>query len=388
MKDKNTLYDEVLNNDETDIIFENLCFGDIIYLRKEIDDMLQDIDIAIELDNRKAFWEGLVKRLNVLGGNFKDSDVEEILQELKKRYKSRMGKTVPRTVKEWVRGTTPGTVNRINNYELCYALEMDVNQTAEFFIKNYLSIPYNYKDSIDAIFFYCLLNNKAYDVIESMIEASNQFVVNDEATTDTVEIGRNISEIDSDEEFIQYISKHCYNNEQQYQVARNKIKELVQEIKETLVDVSNEDRIINAIVDNVFGFSYQKNIQRNLKSRDSKTRYVRDTKLPKRFVESIPRNGVLSDIINGKQETYETLRKTVVILYFYTFFYDIENMGEDDIRSNALDFYDELNKLLFHCGFAPLYVRHPFDYLMIFCAISPDPMETFWELNALRYTEI
>ena len=31
----------------------------------------------------------------------------------------------PRTVQEWCKGTTPDVTNRQNNYELCYALEMD-----------------------------------------------------------------------------------------------------------------------------------------------------------------------------------------------------------------------------------------------------------------------
>ena len=158
-------------------------------------------------------------------------------------------------------------------------------------------------------------------------------------------------------------------------------------MKSTLVGVANEDRAINAVVDNVFGFSYQKNIHKNLTINGSDKKYVMDSKLPKKFVESIPRSGVLGDIIKGKKETYETLRKTLFILYFYDFFYVVENDDEDAIRNNALDFYDEINALFFEVGFAPVYVRHPFDYLMIFCAMSPEPLETFWELNSYRYVE-
>ena len=378
----------IVNCDETDIMFETLFFGDILYLHKNFEDMINDIKIATELDSRKAFLNGLIDRLQYLGKTFHESDAEEILNELKGRYKSRMGIAVPRTVKEWVRGTTPGTTNRRNNYELCYALEMDVNETASFFIKNYMSIPFNYKDSTDAVFFYCFLNNKSYDVISAMLEKATHFIPNKEIETETISIGRNIAEIDDDDEFISYISKHCYNNEQQYQVARNTINRLVQEIKGTLGDVSNEDRVINKIIDNVFGFCYQQNIQKNVKSRCSKTKFVRDNKLPRRFVESLPRSGVLSDILKGKKETYETLRKTMIILYFYIFFFELINENEEDIRNNALDFYEEINTVLFDCGFSQIYMRHPFDYLIVFCAMSPDPLETFWELNLMRYKEV
>lgn len=388
MIEKNIICKEIINNEQTNIIFEKLFCGENLYLRKEFDNMLQNIEVAVELDNRKAFLEGLIKRLECLGASFAETDVEGILKELKDRYKRRMGKAVPRTVKEWVRGTTPGTVNRRNHYELCYALEMDINETAEFFIKNFMSVPYNYKDNVDAIFFYCILNNKPYDVIDGMIEKSNQFTPSVNITTGTMEIGRNITEIDNDDEFMRYIAEHCYNNEKQYQVARNKIKELISQIKEILVGDANEDRAIDYIVFNIFGIEYQRNIKRNLKANNSSTKYVRDTKLPKRFVESIPRSGVLGDILRGKQETYETLRKTIIILYFYNFFYEIENEDEEDIRQNAKDFYEEINKELFECGFAQIYVRHPFDYLMSFCAASWDPLDTFVELNMLRYTEI
>lgn len=392
MKNDDMIYDEIEYGEETDIIFEKIFFGEILSLEKTFTDMLQGIQVANEFDERDVFLEGLINRLDYLGVNYEKTDIEGILKELKNRYKNRMGKAVPRTVKEWVRGIIPGVAQkyRRNLYELCYALEMDVNETAEFFIKNFMTVPYNYKDRIDAIFFYCILNKKTYDVIEKMIEKSNKFIPNTSVTVGTQEIGRNIVEIDDDDEFLKYIELHCYNNEQQYQVARNKIKQLVDEIKENLVDVKNEDRVTNLIVDNLFDINYQQNIKRNLKANSLTKKYVQDDKLPKRFVESIPRSKVFKDILNGKYETYETLRKTIIILYFYTFFDSdkIENFDEEDIRKNALDFYEEINKCLFECGMAQIYVRHPFDYLMCFCAMSLYPIDTFHELNKYRYKEL
>ena len=43
-----------------------------------------------------------------------------------------------------------------------------------------------------------------------------------------------------------------------------------------------------------------------------------------------------------------------------------------------MDFYDELNAALISCGFAQLYVRHPFDGLLLYCANSFDPIDTLY----------
>ena len=50
-------------------------------------------------------------------------------------------------------------------------------------------------------------------------------------------------------------------------------------------------------------------------------------------------------------------------------------------------FIDEISDILVDCGLNPLYARHPFDRLIIFCAATPSPLDTLKTLNLLRYTE-
>ena len=52
-----------------------------------------------------------------------------------------------------------------------------------------------------------------------------------------------------------------------------------------------------------------------------------------------------------------------------------------EINSRLMDFFDELNQTLISCGFAQLYMRHPFDCLILFCANSYDPIYTLHTLN-------
>ena len=103
--------------------------------------------------------------------------------------------------------------------------------------------------------------------------------------------------------------------------------------------------------------------------------------LPKRFTESLINDVTLGKIINGEKATYETLRKALMLCRFYRFYSEANNIDELTINGNLLDFYDELNNLLIQCGFARLYVRHPFDCLLLYCANSDDPIVTMNTLN-------
>ena len=67
-----------------------------------------------------------------------------------------------------------------------------------------------------------------------------------------------------------------------------------------------------------------------------------------------------------------------MLLKFYNFYYEAENSDPNTIGGNLMDFYEELNSTLISCGFAQLYVRHPFDCLLLYCANSYDPIDTLY----------
>ncbi len=301
------------------------------------------------------------------------SDPEQMLREVKVRYRARTGETCPRTIQEWFRGTTPGVINRKNNYLLCYALEMNVQETEEFFCKYYLTVPFYCKDRTDAVFFYCLSHDRPYTVIKDMLDAAEHFEIQPESCTKTAQIGRTILDIEDDEHFLTYLSLHCYDRSQQYQRSRKRILSLLKR---------HQTHSAAELHQNVMGFHYQDAVLVKQKRRHD---------LPEEFLTSLPTDRTFMDIQKGKQETYETLRKTLIILLFYDFYVE-EQQAEADpeesqIRENLLDFYEGTNEILQECGLAPLYVRHPFDKLILRCAASKYPLETFYGLNDLRYFE-
>lgn len=359
---------EFPNGDLTDIVYEDLCYGDIFY-DEEFD--LEDIHVALDLDARPVFLEGVISRLQYIGFDCDYSDTNTILTEIKRRYKDILGIACPRTVQEWIRGTTPGVTERKNNYDLCYALEMNLKDTAEFFLKHYLTLPFNYKDKTDAIFFYCLYHNHPYSVVKQLLDAAATFESQETSHTATLQIGRHLTTITSTEEFLEYLSRHCYGNEQQYQVARKRIQDLASK---------HSYKSIADLHEQLMGFKYQE-IKRQ--------KWKKVKNLPKRFTESLPTDGVLSKVLAGERETYETLRKTLIILKLFDFYppNGREDTDDQSIRDDLYDFYDEVNEALALCGFSQLYMRHPFDWLIIFCANSPDPIGHFLDLSRMRYQE-
>lgn len=368
MTDNMLIIDEIENGEKTDIVYEYLCYGDIFY-DDEFD--LDDIQVAVELDSRPVFLEGIVSRLQRLGNNCDLSDTNAILVETKRRYKDILGISCPRTVQEWIKGTTPSVTERRNNYDLCYSLEMNLQETAEFFLKHFLTIPFNYKDTTDAVFFYGLYHNKPYSVIKRLLDTANRFEPTSISQTATLQIGRQVAVIDNDDEFLDYLCQHCFNNEQQYQIARTVIKDLTKKQSYS----SSAD-----LHDKIMGFRYQ-SVKRQ--------KWTKNKKLPRRFTESLPTDGVFAKILNGERESYETLRKTLIILKLFDYYpYDgDEDLDDQEIRDRLFDFYDEVNDTLIKCGFAQLYMRHPFDWLIVFCANSPDPVGHFIELSQKRYLQ-
>ena len=180
---------------------------------------------------------------------------------------------------------------------------------------------------------------------------------------------------DDDAAFLRYLSAHCYDNEQQFRLARRIINSEIEQVKNRILsDVTIETvspkRLNSLTIAQLLGYRYQ--------LCDKK---ADERKLPKHFTESLPNDVNLGKIINGESITYEVLRKALMLLRFYNFYSAAENVDTESIRSNLMDFYEELNNTLISCGFSQIYVRHPFDCLLLYCANSYDPILSMHILN-------
>ena len=362
---------ELTRDQYTEYIYSQTCFGEPVNAQSA-EDVVAGVNRAIELDERPIFLEGLSARLTELGTSCAPTDTELMLSQVKSRYKAVLGKNCPRTVQEWIKGTTPGVTNRQNNYELCFALEMDFQQTAVFFQKHFLTLPFIVKAKTDAVFMYCLFHRKPYSKAVGLLERAKGFVPQKNAHTSTSQIAEAIFQTDDDEKFLGYLSEHCYGNEQQFQLARKLISSEIEIIRRNILKyefqrVLSPDRLNSLTIEALLGEKYQ-----------SSGKKIRESRLPRRFTESLPNDVTLGKIVNGEAASYDLLRKTLMLLKFYNFYFEADNCDKYTIGGNLMDFHDELNTVLISCGFAQLYIRHPFDCLLLYCANSYDPIDTLY----------
>lgn len=397
------------------------------------DYLFDSTEYAMELDSRNPVLEGIVERLNQLGIQITCEDKKVIIKELNKRYIA-MGieEGAPRAVKNWISGTPVNPAYRENLYNLCIALGMNTEQVRVFFLKNYMTIPFNYKDRIDAIYFYGISHDLPYlEILKLLNENELEEDSNSDFFESTKMIGNYIAEIDDIEIFREYLRSNSYGKIKQYETASRSILELsvenagYAEIERTLKiglrrerenkkgdllsesTILKDDKTVNfkALLFVVYGYDNQERYA-NKKTKISKCEY-----LPKAFRENFPNDQEFSRILK-REASPDVYRKALVIMKFYNFFCssmitymygtdkpevnqkpkkvweDYYERDTDEIVADLNDFYYETGLLLSQCGFEQMYARNPFDWLMLYCAMSNNPMDTFRELLMSRFTEM
>lgn len=75
-----------------------------------------------------------------------------------------------------------------------------------------------------------------------------------------------------------------------------------------------------------------------------------------------------------KDLTSEEYRKAIILLFSYSFWYQIQR---EEIDGGIDDYTDDLNAILDDCNYSNLYYGNPFDWMFLFCAQSKQPLELF-----------
>ena len=381
------------------------------------DEIFNDTEYAMDLDRRNVILEGVQNRLKTLGAHYSDSDIGSIVKEINNRYKAiGISEGMPKAVSNWIKESIPANpAYRENLYNLCLALGMSLQETEEFFLKYYMTIPFNYKDRIDAVYYYGLKQGKTYAEIKHILQIIESWS-DEESKTDkeTYMVQMDLSEIEEDDKLIEYLKDHAFAKEKQFQTARVEIERLVglnaavaekeSAKRETLDDERKHHKIMgdddrantNELLRVIYGFdhqSYYNGENKGLK------RMSKCETLPERFRKRFPRNQEFSDIKNGTASP-EVYRKALVILKFYNYFgerilsclkesksiYDYQQRDLEECQDDFEEFIQECNACLAKCGFVALYPRNPFDWLILYCAHSSDPLDCFRGLLAERYS--
>ena len=138
-----------------------------------------------------------------------------------------------------------------------------------------------------------------------------------------------------------------------------------------LLKIYSDEFFINQILDNL---QHEKSIGK-------------DFQLPSALKSSFPSKHVINDLRlgfeNKKPFKNDALRKTIIILFFYKYWCEQElniSLIKENFRYST--FIAEMDNYLNACGFEPLYIGNPYDWIFIFsskCTV-PSPLDTFRDI--------
>ena len=292
------------------------------------------------------------------------------------------------TLVNWLTKGLPANTagGRENVYRLCFALQMDAQQTREFFLKAYLERPFNYKDIHEAVYFFCLNNGHTYSDAKKIIETieSSSSKENPYADNITERIGERLSEITTEDELLKYVTENRSGFSIQNQSATEKIEALVERCKavapkEYAINVYNEKSItvsnIDELLSVIYGYSARATINSTLVHKKS----ISKSNFPDLVKRNWPQREQFAQILEKKNASYDVIRRALIMLTFYDF-------AANATVNHALEcgifdeFVDEMNTVLADCGYVQLYWRNPFDWMIGYCAMSPNPLGTLRDL--------
>lgn len=286
------------------------------------------------------------------------------------------------TLTNWFKGgprPKKGEDSRRSMFALSFSLQLTPYETSKLFHKVYLDRAFDYRNTDEVIYYFCLNNKKTWtdaNRLISMIKDSD-ICVNDN-TIYTAQIKNDIETLKDEEALIAYLSDHGNNFAKKNITAIKVMKRLLAEANEK----ANEESEVEEYVDRFRGYDKTSNnftyeVITNLRvngDKGTKTLF-KNARLPKEIKNRFPE----AITISKKDHTYEELRKLIILLFSYCYWYDVQQKNK---AVELDDYISEINVHLYESGFSLMYYGNPFDWMFLYCAISDSPIDTFRGLLA------
>lgn len=351
-------------------------------------------------DLQASFKSGVIERICEIGYADDRDDISKVIDFVCAKFKehniSIKKKDEDRTridVKNWLFGGAPNDSeqSRPNVYKLCFALEMDVEQTRVFFLKKYLCRPFNLKNADEAAYYFCLNTGRNYDkAVELIMKIEELPCVSTSENIETRLMEIPLSEITSEEDFLLYMKNHRYDKKEQHQSISQELDSLIEKCKK-LAGVKKDAALLREIL----GYDERKVIVFDEEKGAEKVFGISKSELPEAIKTNFPRAINFSQIKN-REATDDTYRKMLVILSFYEYYTSLTKViTESGVNENDVDlseYFDEfeimLDQLLEKCGYVQVYWRNPFDRFILLCAKQKNPLEELKWLLQTYYLDI
>ena len=343
------------------------------------------------IDDRSLFVEGVTARACGLGYQT-DADLIDFLLKLCKDAGVALSR---QTITNWIAKGAPasGESGRENVYKLCFALKMNAEQTAEFFLKAYFERPFNYKNLREAIYFFCMNTGLTYADATRIIEKveSMQVIENPAAQSITQEIGATLQSLHTEDELIDFLQQNRSGFTVQNKTATERINHLLEECYRLATQL--EDKKVSN-VDELLSIIYGYNARATFGQQDATgksisipvyKRSISDSGFPALIRKNFPQRQQFENITKNKA-SYDVIRKALIMLRFYYFFATLE-CRKLSVVDRHDEFVDAMDMDLDECGYIQLYWRNPYDWMFGYCACAENPLQELKDLIQEYYLD-
>lgn len=344
--------------------------GNALFESWQLDNSEEDYNAVIEVLNKefRSFGEGLLCTMEQKSGK-RVEDPALYLEELCKTAGVSIQEIGSRnTIKSWFAGgprPKKGEASRKKLFAFAFALKLNPAETAELFQKVYLDRAFNHRSYIELIYYYCLNNGLSFEHAEKLIKSVSLSLDADAGqTVMTSYIAEEAALLHSDLELMEFIQANGHN----FAINSRSAKEALLHIKQQALSEAQKEHFSSGADSLSYGrdrtsdsFLYTIITERSAAGpRGTITIPFQSTILPKEIKTNFPQVKSLS----GESESFEELRKTIILLFSYFFW-------RKAFTSNLIDCYDDycdqLNDLLFRSQLPELYYGNPFDWMFLYC---------------------
>lgn len=282
-------------------------------------------------------------------------------------------------------------------FALAFALGLNVQETTDLFHRVYLDRAFNKRSYRELIYYHCLSRGSSYAHAQKLISLVSFDQNAIDATIRTEIISEQASGFTDDIDLLAYIHNRPHNfalsnvaamaeYEKRWERARISVslemgfispndkesQKHFQERKRGAWDTTRLDALRNKDI-NSSAFDFEVITGRSITGgKGTKPLSFKNKYLPKEIAVNFPTSPNL-----GKNPSHDQLRKMIILLFSYWFWYQ---MRINEIVDAFDQYKDQLNALLEDVGYPPLYPGNPFDWLFLTCSFMDEPLNAFRDI--------
>lgn len=301
------------------------------------------------------------------------------------------------TLKNWFKGgprPKKGEDSRSSIFALAFALQLSPEEAAQLFHEVYLDRAFDYRNEKEIICYFGLKHKLSW--LETKRLLTRVCVQDGDANDCTMLTSQLKTDIDllvDEESLYSYISNHSHNLTKKNIAAKKIVSELINKTKETVEletgliarrkHAANIYKSKASMYDEFPQIEQYRNIDPQslnhiyevvtngcVRGENGTKTLFKNARLPKEIRNRFPEASTLSK----KNPTYEELRKTIILLASYNYWYYVQANNED---TDIEDYIAELDMYLDEAGFSLMYYGNPYDWLFMYCTLQNNPLDTF-----------